>query len=99
MAKNRRLCVTSIKRFFDEDGNLLSVHEWTDKMSAQVASIEIVKRNLTAADIVIRMTFWNKNQALELMHKHLRLLEERDPNAGQPDVPAFIIMGKRPSIS
>jgi hypothetical protein len=31
-----RLCVTSIKRFFDEDGNLLPINEWTEEMSAQV---------------------------------------------------------------
>src|SRR5258706_14970463 len=72
--ENRRLCLTSIKRFFDEDGNLLPINEWTEEMSAQVASIEIVKRNQTAGDTVIKVKFWNKNQALELMHKHLRLL-------------------------
>ena len=52
------------------------------------------RRRVSAGDTVIKVKFWNKNQALELMHKHLRLLEERDPNAGQPDVPAFIISSK-----
>jgi phage terminase small subunit len=98
--ENRRLCVTSIKRFFDEDGNLLPINEWTEEMSAQVASIEIVKRNQTPRGTAIKVKFWNKNQALELMHKHLRLLEERDPNAGQPDVPAFVLPpGSKVSIT
>jgi hypothetical protein len=56
-------------------GNVLPINEWTEEMSAQVASVEIVKRNQTAGDTVIKVKFWNKNQALELMHKHLGLLE------------------------
>jgi len=92
----------NVKRFVDARGNLLPITEWTDEMASQVTSIEVVRRNLKTGnfDEIIKLKFWNKNQALELMHKHLRLLEERDPNAGQPDVPAFILPpGSKVSIT
>lgn len=93
--ENRRQCLTNVKRFVDEQGNLLPITDWTEEMGAQVASIEVVKRNITSGDgvldEVIKVKFWNKNQALELMHKHLRLLEAVDPNEGLPDVPAFLL--------
>ena len=63
-------------------------------MAAAVASIEVVKKNATARDghtgTVVKLRFWNKNQALDLLCKHLNLLnpEPVDPAAG---VPCFIM--------
>ena len=54
----------------------------------------MVKRNATAGDghtdTVVKLKFWNKNQAIELLCKHLQLLDPEpvDPAAG---VPCFIM--------
>lgn len=64
-------------------------------MAAAVASIEVVRRNVAGgdghSDTVVKIRFWNKIQALELLCKHLGLLEQPDPDDDRPVVPVFLL--------
>jgi hypothetical protein len=42
-------------------------------------------------DTVVKLGFWNKNAALELLCKHLGLLEQPDANDDRPTVPVYIL--------
>ena len=74
--ENRRIGFSDPRRFFDANTNLKSIAEWTEEMAAAVSRIEVVKKNAAAGhtDTVVKLWFWNKNAALELLSKHLGLL-------------------------
>jgi hypothetical protein len=42
-------------------------------------------------EVIHKIRFSPTTPALEILCKHLGLFDERDPNAGQPDVPAFLL--------
>jgi hypothetical protein len=69
-----------ISRIFSEDG--ITIRKITDlpiEVRRCIASVKVVKRNLTAGDgkvdEVIEVKFWNKNQALELLAKCQGLID------------------------
>lgn len=76
-----RLAYSDIRELFDDKGNMLPVKQWPDHLAAAIASIEVVKKNLAAGDDkvddVIKVRVWDKPKNLEMLFKHLGLLEER----------------------
>jgi hypothetical protein len=64
-------------------------------MAAAVASIEVVRPNVAGgdghSDTVVKIRFWNKLQALELLFKHLGMLEQPDADDDRPTVPVFLL--------
>jgi phage terminase small subunit len=93
--ENRRIGFNDPRRFIGADGNLKPIREWTDEMAAAVSKIEVVKKNAAAGDghtdTVVKLWFWNKNAALELLFRHLGLLEQPDPDDDRPVVPVFLM--------
>lgn len=77
----RRLSFSDLRTLFDAKGNLRPVHELTQEQAACIASLEVVKRNLTAgdgqSDTIIKVRVWDKTRALEMLAKHFALLVER----------------------
>jgi len=75
------LATSNIRDFYDEQGKLKPVKQWTRRMGAQVKSIETLRRNVTAGDNatdeVFRIQFWPKDRAAETLAKHLGLLVEQ----------------------
>ena len=82
-----------MKDFLDERGNLKSPKDWTLEMASAVSKLEVVKKNLQAGDghtdTVVKLWFWNKNEALTLLAKHFGL-DKPEPDDSGKDVPTFI---------
>ena len=92
--ESRRIGFNDPRRFFDAKANLKPITEWTEEMAAAVSKIEVVKKNAAAGDghtdTVVKVWFWNKNAALELLSKHLGLLTP-DADDDRPIVPVFLL--------
>jgi hypothetical protein len=71
---------------FDAAGNLLPLAEMPPDVRAAVASVKVVKRNLTEGDArvdeVYEVTFCDKVRALEQLAEHFGLLVERVEHQG-----------------
>ncbi len=80
------LSTISIRDYYDADGNLIPVNQWTPEMGAACASIETMKRNVTAGDgqtdTVYKIKLWDKPRAMEMAAKHFGLLVERIEHSG-----------------
>lgn len=83
----RRLSFADLRQLFDEHGNLRPIHTLTAEQAAAIASVEVVKKNLTAGDgqmdTVIKLKVWDKPRSLEMLAKHFGLLTERLEHSGQ----------------
>ena len=71
---------------FDERGNFRSIRELPIEIRKAIASVEVVKRNLTAGDDkqdeIIKLRLWDKNKALEMLCKNLNLFRETIEHTG-----------------
>jgi hypothetical protein len=70
-------------------------------LAACIASIEVVRRNLTSGDGAIetihKIKLWNKPQALELLGRHFGIFnEEQTPAATSP---VFALPPETPGVS
>lgn len=83
----RRLSFADLRSLFDEQGNLRPIHTLNAEQAACIASLEVVKKNLTAGDgkmdTVIKLKVWDKTKALEMLAKHFALLVERQEHSGE----------------
>jgi phage terminase small subunit len=95
------LAHSDIRKFYDANGDLIPIHSLPDELAACIASIEVVKRNLTSGDgkteRVWKIKLWSKPQALELLGRHQGLFRE-DPPSDAPDVPAFALPPETPGV-
>jgi hypothetical protein len=75
------LAYSNVQEIFDEHGNLLPIKDWPAHLAAAIASVEVVKRNLSGADgevdTVCKVKLWDKPRNLEMLFKHLGLLIDR----------------------
>jgi phage terminase small subunit len=75
-----RLAYSDIRQLCDADGHLLPIAQWPDHLAAAVSGVEVVRRNIDAADgqteQVHKIKLWDKPKNLELLFKHLGLLKE-----------------------
>ena len=73
------IAYSDIRTLLDEQGQLLPASKWPDAVAAAVSGIEVTKRNLTAGDgaqeDVVKVKLWDKMKAIELLMRHLQLLE------------------------
>lgn len=76
----RRLAFADLRRLFDEHGNLKPLTQLSAEDAAAIASIEVVKKNLTAGDgkvdTVVKIRAWDKTRGLEMLAKHFALLTD-----------------------
>ena len=75
-----RIAFSDLRAVYDEYGHLLDVNNIPLGTAAAIASWDVDKKNLTAGRGTvehIRIRFWDKVRALELLAKHLGLLDER----------------------
>jgi len=76
-----RLAFSDIREAFDEKGHLLPVKKWPDELASAISATESVRRNLDHADgqtdLIVKLKVWDKPKNIELLCKHLGLLQER----------------------
>lgn len=77
----RRLAFADTRAFFDEQGNLKPVHEFSAEQGSQLAGIEVIKKNAEAGDghidTIHKIKLWDKTRSLEMLCKRFGLLVER----------------------
>ncbi len=95
----RRLAFADLRSFFDAAGNLKPIASWTPEQGSQVASFEIVKKNLVAGDgqidTVHKFKGWDKVRSLEMLAKHFKLLVERVEVTGGDDRVARLVAARK----
>ncbi len=76
-----KLAYADIRDLYDEQGRLKSVKDFPDSIAAAVTSVETIKGNLDQGDgqldAVARVRLVDKVKPLEMLFKHMGLLEER----------------------
>jgi len=75
-----RIAFSDVGAVYDEYGHLLDVNNLPLGTAAAIASWDVFKKNPTAGRGTvehIRIRFWDKVRALELLAKHLGLLDDR----------------------
>lgn len=69
------------REFFDDDGNLKPIKEWTKAMGVAVGGFEVIIKNAVAGDgkmdRIHKYRMWDKVKALELLAKHVGVAKER----------------------
>ena len=99
--ENRRIALFDPKDLFDAEGNILPLPDWPPDARACIAGVELILKNAKAGDGIIdevlKLKFWNKNDAIKLDYEAYGLT---DGEGGEkaPDVPAFIVR-VRPDIT
>lgn len=80
-----RLAFSDPRKMFDEDGQLVPIHELDDDTAAAIGGIDVNMRatrgpdgetNINETEGVHKIKVWDKNAALEKLSKHLGLFEK-----------------------
>lgn len=75
---------------FDDMGGLKPFKEWPEGLRRSLASLEVAELfdgrgdDKMAIGLLKKVRFWDKNKALEMIAKHLKLLTDRHEHSG-PD--------------
>lgn len=76
-----RLAYSDIGELFDDENKLLPLKKWPPHIRAAVASVKNRKFNAESGDgkqdDIVELKLWDKPKNIELLFKHLGLLEER----------------------
>lgn len=77
----RRVAFSDAVGCFSVDGNLLHIKDMPPEVRAQVAQIEVIKKNLVSGDgftdTIYKVKFWDKVKALDLLARHFALLTDQ----------------------
>ena len=94
-----RIAFSDIRELFDADGNVLPVKQWPDDFARAVASVEVVKKNVTTGDgkvdDVLKVRLWDKVVKLTNLMKHHGLLMEKVEHTGSVDVVSILQSGRK----
>lgn len=86
----RRLAFQDVRALFDESGNLLPVHKLPADVAASIASVEVIKRNLTSGDgsvdVIHKVKTWDKGKALDSLSRYFGLDKQVLEHTGGIDV-------------
>jgi phage terminase small subunit len=88
----RRIAFADPAGCFDALGNLLPIADMAPETRTAIASVTVVKRNVTSgesrADEVHEVRLWDKVRALESLAKHFGLLVEKVEHTGSVELVA-----------
>lgn len=85
------LAYSDLASFYDDNGEMKPMAEWTPAMRAAVKSVETLDRDITPGERgpaakVHKLQLWDKPKNLEMLFKHLGLLIERVEHSGSVDL-------------
>jgi len=72
-----RLSFSNVRDLYDKNGNLLPPHKLPTHIAAAIASYDVEFDKDTGRRTKVRVRFYNKLDALQLIMKHLGMLDER----------------------
>src|SRR5262245_16333963 len=82
----RRIAFVDARQYFDDDGNLRPVSQWTPEMGSALAHFEVIKKNAESGDghidVIHKVKLWDKPKSLEMLARHFSLLVERTEASG-----------------
>jgi phage terminase small subunit len=84
-----RLAFNDPRKAFDEDGNLLPVHQWPDDVAAAISAIKVVEQRIDNEGVEVissqlkEIKFWDKGKQIELAGKHLAMFTDNIKHAGE----------------
>lgn len=90
LREQARVAFSDPRRLVGEDGEVLPPAEWSDDVAATVASVEVVEdfvgtgKKRRKVGQVVKVRFWNKNEAGANLMRHAGLF--KDDNAQKGDV-------------
>lgn len=82
----RRLAFVDARSFWDADGNVKPIKDWTPEQGSALAGFEALIKNAKAGDgitdTIHKFKLWDKTRALEALAKHFGLLVDRVEHSG-----------------
>lgn len=91
----RRVAYGDMRNFFNDKGQLLPIPELSDDAAAMLASIEVERRTEGHGDDaevyhVHKVKRWDKLKAVEMLMKHMNLLNDRTEHVGKGGGPVIV---------
>lgn len=75
------IAYSDIRELFDDQGKLKAIKDLPDHVAASLASVEVVRQNLTpdddAQEWVHKIKVWDKPKAIDMLMRHLALYKDR----------------------
>jgi phage terminase small subunit len=82
----RRQVHRDIRQLFDDQGNLIPIHQLSAEAASMIAGFEIIKRNITAGDdhvdVLHKIRLDDRKGYVEMAAKHFGLLEDKLVHSG-----------------
>lgn len=85
----RRIGHADIRKLYDDDGNLKDPSEWPTEVAKFVSSIEVNElfegsgKDREHVGYIKKVKLWNKEKALELLGKNIKMFTEVHAHSGQ----------------
>ena len=97
------IAYSDTRTFFDEQGNVKPISEWSPEMGAAVAGFEVVLKNAAAGDGIIdrvlKIKRESKVKALEMAMKHFGQLEDRVHVSGELETVSARLIAARKRLA
>lgn len=93
-----KLAFLDPRRFYDDDGQLLQVHELPDDVAAALSSMEVVTEKAGDLELAVRkIKFSDKKAALDSIARHLGMFKDKTELTG--DFPVLNLVLNGPGIT
>lgn len=82
------MAYSDLAEYYDDQGNIKPMSEWTPIMRASVQSLETIAQDVTPGErgptaTVHRLKLWDKPKTLEMLFKHMGLLDSKVQHQGE----------------
>jgi hypothetical protein len=99
MREAAAIAYSDLRELFDEAGNLRPPKDWPDHLAAAIASVEVIKKNVTTGDgkvdDVFKVRLWPKDRAVEWLMKHHGHLVEKVEHSGSVNIVDRLVAARK----